>query len=44
VLVLVGDFKTSEVLPKIEKYFGAIPSQPAPPAPDMSESKQKQNP
>jgi zinc protease len=41
VLVLVGDFKTSEVLAKIEKYFGAIPSQPAPPAPDMSEAKQK---
>src|SRR5262245_57356936 len=25
VLTLVGDFKTSEVLPKIEKYFGGIP-------------------
>src|SRR5947199_7452038 len=41
VLVLVGDFKTSELLPKIEKYFGGLASQPAPPAPDMSESKQK---
>jgi predicted Zn-dependent peptidase len=40
VLVLVGDFKTSEVLQKIEKYFGGIPSQPAPPAPNMSEPKQ----
>src|SRR6266705_3080825 len=39
VLTLVGDFKTSEILPKIEKYFGAIPAQPAPPAPDMSEPK-----
>src|SRR3989442_10353540 len=39
VLTLAGDFKTSEILPKIEKYFGAIPAQPAPPAPDMSEPK-----
>src|SRR5436190_6748130 len=39
VLTLVGDFKTSEILPKIEKYFGAIPAQPAPPPPDMSEPK-----
>src|SRR5216117_4260845 len=41
VLALVGDFKSSEVLAKIEKYFGSIPAQPAPPAPDMSETKQK---
>jgi predicted Zn-dependent peptidase len=40
VLVLVGDFKSSEALAKVEKYFGGISSQPAPPAPDMSESKQ----
>jgi zinc protease len=40
VLVLVGDFKSSEALAKLEKYFGSIPAQPAPPAPDMSESKQ----
>jgi predicted Zn-dependent peptidase len=40
VLTLVGDFKSSEVLSKIEKYFGTIPSQPPPPAPDMSEPKQ----
>jgi zinc protease len=40
VLTLVGDFKTGEVLPKIEKYFGNIPTQPAPPAPDMTEPKQ----
>jgi predicted Zn-dependent peptidase len=39
-LTLVGDFKSSEVLNKIEKYFGNIPSQPPPPAPDMSEPKQ----
>jgi predicted Zn-dependent peptidase len=40
VLTLVGDFKTAEVLPKIEKYFAAISSQPAPPKPDLSEPKQ----
>lgn len=40
VLTLVGDFKSNEVLPKIEKYFGDIPSQPAPPVPDMSQPKQ----
>jgi zinc protease len=40
VLTLVGDFKSSEVLAKIEKYFGGIPAQPAPPAPDMTEPKQ----
>ena len=40
VLTLVGDFKTTEVLPKIEKYFATISSQPAPPKPDLSESKQ----
>jgi predicted Zn-dependent peptidase len=40
VLVLVGDFKSSDALAKVEKYFGSIPSQPAPPVPDMSEPKQ----
>jgi zinc protease len=40
VLTLVGDFKTSEALQKIEKYFGAIPSQPAPKPPDMTEPPQ----
>jgi predicted Zn-dependent peptidase len=40
VLVLVGDFKTPEALAKIEKYFGGIPVQTAPPVPDMSEPKQ----
>src|SRR5437667_12025412 len=39
-LPLLGDFKTSEVLAKLDKYFGSIPSQPAPPTPDISESKQ----
>src|SRR6266567_4629805 len=40
VLTLVGDFKPSDALSKIEKYFGDIPSQPAPPVPDMTEPKQ----
>jgi zinc protease len=40
VLTLVGDFKTSEALAKIEKYFGNIPAQPPPPKVDMSEPKQ----
>jgi zinc protease len=31
VLSLVGDFDPAEALPKINKYFGAIPRQPAPP-------------
>jgi predicted Zn-dependent peptidase len=41
VLTLVGDFKSDEALAKIKKYFGNIPSQPAPPAPDMTEPEQK---
>ena len=41
VLVVVGDMKPEETMGKIKKYFGAIPSQPAPPAPDMTEPEQK---
>src|SRR5687767_12826846 len=41
VLTLVGDFKTEEALAKVKKYFEAIPSQPQPPAPDMTEPEQK---
>jgi predicted Zn-dependent peptidase len=40
VLTLVGDFQPAEALAKIKKYFGDIPSQPAPPAPDLAEPKQ----
>jgi zinc protease len=40
VLTLVGDFKSDEALAKIKKYFGAIPAQPAPPKPDVSETDQ----
>jgi zinc protease len=39
VLTLVGDFQPEEALAKIKKYFGDIPSQPAPPVPDLSEPK-----
>ena len=41
VLTLVGDFKTDEALAKVKKYFEAIPSQPTPQAPDMTEPEQK---
>ncbi len=40
VLSMAGDFKSDEALSKIEKYFGNVPSQPPPPAPDMTEPKQ----
>lgn len=40
VLTLVGDFEPEEALAKIKKYFGSIPSQPAPPVPDLNEPKQ----
>ena len=40
VLTLVGDFEPAEALAKIKKYFGDIPAQPAPPAPDLAEPKQ----
>lgn len=41
VVAIVGDFKSEEVLKKIEKYFGSIPSQPAPPQPDVAEPQQR---
>ena len=37
VLALVGDFKKEEALAKVSKYFEAIPSQPPPARPDMTE-------
>ena len=37
VLVLSGDFDPKEARAQIEKYFETIPSQPNPPAPDVSE-------
>jgi len=40
VLTLVGDFQPADALAKIKKYFGDIPAQPTPPAPDLAEPKQ----
>jgi zinc protease len=40
-IAIVGDFKTDDVLAKMKKYFEDIPSQPAPPRPDMSQPDQK---
>ena len=37
VLTLVGDLDPAETLEKVKKYFGNIPSQPAPPPVDMIE-------
>lgn len=37
VLVVVGDFDSTEMRGKVEKYFGSIPSQDPPPKPDVDE-------
>jgi zinc protease len=37
VLTLVGDLDPAEALEQVKKYFGDIPSQPAPPKPDLTE-------
>jgi len=37
VVALVGDLDPAETLEKVKKYFGDIPSQPAPPPVDMTE-------
>jgi predicted Zn-dependent peptidase len=37
VLALVGDLDPAEALEKVKKYFGSIPSQPAPPPVEMTE-------
>ena len=37
VLAIVGDVTPEDAFAKVEKYFGAIPSRPAPPKPDVSE-------
>jgi zinc protease len=41
VVAIVGDFKTDDVLARVKKYFEEIPSQPAPPRPDVSQPEQK---
>lgn len=40
VLVMVGDFDSKEMRPKVEKYFGSIPSQEPPPKPEVAEGPQ----
>ena len=40
VVAIVGDVDTKTALAKMEKYFGAIPKQPAPPQVDMTEPPQ----
>ena len=42
VVAIVGDVDAKVALAKVEKYFGSIPSQPAPPAVDISEPTQKE--
>ena len=37
VLTLVGDLDPAQTLEKVKKYFGSIPSQPAPPPVNMTE-------
>ena len=41
VIAIVGDFKSEEVMAKLNKYFGDIPAQAAAPQPDMAEPEQK---
>jgi predicted Zn-dependent peptidase len=42
VLTIVGDVDTKATLAKVEKYFGSIRTQPAPPKVDMTEPPQKE--
>ncbi|MGZ8697938.1 MAG: M16 family metallopeptidase, partial [Gaiellaceae bacterium] len=42
VIAIVGDLDTKTTLAKIEKYFGPISKQPAPPKVDMTEPPQKE--
>ncbi len=38
VIGIVGDVEPADVFQKVEKYFGAIPSRPAPKRPDVTET------
>lgn len=40
VMAIVGDFNADEMQKLVEKYFATIPSQPAPPRPNVSEPPQ----
>ena len=39
-IAIVGDFKATEVLAKVKKYFGNIPARPTPQPPDRTEGEQ----
>jgi predicted Zn-dependent peptidase len=39
-IAIVGDFNSDEAIAKVKKYFESIPSQPAPPKPDISQPAQ----
>jgi predicted Zn-dependent peptidase len=41
VVVVVGDVEPAAAQALVEKYFGSIPGQPVPPAPDVSEPRQE---
>lgn len=36
-IAVVGDFNEADAKKKVEKYFGSIPREPAPPVPDLTE-------
>ena len=42
VVAIVGDIDPKTTLARVEKFFGAIPSQPAPPKVDLTEPAQKE--
>jgi zinc protease len=42
IVAIVGDVDTKSTLGKLEKYFGSIPAQPAPPQIDMTEPPQNE--
>ncbi|MDO7851013.1 M16 family metallopeptidase [Hymenobacter convexus] len=42
VLAVVGDFEPAEAKAWVQKYYGAIPSAPQPPKPDIAEPRQEQ--
>ena len=42
VVAIVGDVKAADCLARVRKYFGSIPTQPPPPAVDMTEPAQQE--
>lgn len=43
VLVLIGDFHTTQVMRKVERYFGDLPARAKPPAADRTEPRQQED-